>query len=178
MPAEDVQEPAADPAALELLAWVGTVLYWIVWPIAISLYYVLYYLALTILFVLKLLYRPLEFVLLPVFYLLRFLGACLLAPFQFLARFEVRREDTSNTPDSPDCSQCSRLYISTLALEPLWVALWDYFSVSSTALCKAHLASIPYHRDAQSSSTGRKKTSRRQELLRCLCHLVISHRAI
>ena len=90
MAPEDIQTPAADPQMLELLGSAGKILYWIIWPIAIALFYTLYYLAFAVLFILKLLYRPLEFVLLPVFYLLRFFGACVLAPFHFLARFEVR----------------------------------------------------------------------------------------
>jgi hypothetical protein len=86
---EDVQEPAADPVAWDLLVIAGRVIYWIVYPIGIALYHLVYYLAFAGLFIFKLLYRPLEFILLPLVYLVQFLFACLLAPFQFLARFEV-----------------------------------------------------------------------------------------
>lgn len=87
--AEDVAEPAIDPQTREVLQWGVTIAYWIAYPIAIAIYYASYYLAFGVLFVLKLIYHPLEFVLLPVLYLLRFLATCFLAPFQFLARFEV-----------------------------------------------------------------------------------------
>lgn len=89
MPAEDVQEPADDPQMKDILYWTGTVFYWIFWPIGISVYYFVYYVSFVLLFIIKLLYRPLEFVLLPVVYFVQFLFACMLAPFQFAARFEV-----------------------------------------------------------------------------------------
>jgi hypothetical protein len=87
---DDVAEPALDPNVRELLQWGTTIAYWIGYPVYVVLYYAIYYIAFGILLVLKLLYRPLEFILLPVFYLLRFIGSCLIAPFQFLARFEVQ----------------------------------------------------------------------------------------
>ncbi len=87
--AEDVPEAGSDPQVRDLLVTAGKAIYWLVYPIAIGVYYILYYVFFSLLFVLKLLYRPLEFVLLPVFYLGYFLWACLLAPFRFLARFEV-----------------------------------------------------------------------------------------
>lgn len=86
---EDVQEPGFDPQIRDLAGWAGKVIYWTVWPIGIAVYYLVYYISFAVLFVLKLVYRPLEFILLPIFYLLSFILNCLLAPFQFLARFEV-----------------------------------------------------------------------------------------
>ncbi len=94
--AEDVQEPGFDPQIKELAGWAGTVIYWLVWPIGIALYNIAYYTSVAVLFVLKLIYRPLEFILLPVLYLLRFILNCLFAPFQFLARFEVRTNINTN----------------------------------------------------------------------------------
>lgn len=82
-----VQEiPLTVPPPLRT-AWKA--IYWIVWPIAVLVYWLLYYLAFAVLFLLKLVYRPLEFILLPVIYFAQFLFACLLAPFQVLAKFEV-----------------------------------------------------------------------------------------
>ena len=86
---EDVQEPGFDPQIRDLAGWAGKAIYWTVWPIGIVVYYIVYYIAFAVLFVLKLVYRPLEFILLPIFYLLSFILNCLLAPFQFLAKFEV-----------------------------------------------------------------------------------------
>ena len=86
---EDVQEPAKDPVLRDILSVAGKTLYWISWPIGIGIYYLVYYMSFALLFVVKLVYRPLEFILLPVFYLLKFVFGCLIAPFQFLAKFEV-----------------------------------------------------------------------------------------
>ena len=87
--AEDVPEAAYDPSSKDLAGWLWKAIYWTFWPIGISLYYIVYYASFAVLFVLRLLYRPLEFILLPVFYLLQFILNLLLAPFQFLAKFEV-----------------------------------------------------------------------------------------
>ena len=89
MAAEDVQASVVDPKAHELLVWAGKILYWILWPIGIGIYYVVFYICFALLFVVKLLYRPLEFIFLPVVYLVSFVGQCLMAPFRFLAKFEV-----------------------------------------------------------------------------------------
>ena len=70
-----------------LLANSLTVLWYICWPIAILIYYI----AVAVLFVLKLLYRPVGFLLQPVVYLGHFILACLIAPFQLLAKLEVSR---------------------------------------------------------------------------------------
>lgn len=48
-----------------------------------------YYVTFSLLFVLKLIWIPLEFLLLPLLYLGDFIIRCLLAPFRFLAKFEV-----------------------------------------------------------------------------------------
>ena len=87
---EDVPEAGADPTTKELLQWIGKAAYWIVYPIAITIYHTAYYISFGAVFVVKLLYRPLEFILLPVVYLAQFIFNCILAPFRFLARFEVR----------------------------------------------------------------------------------------
>ena len=89
MAVEDVPEAAADPQTSDLLGWAGKVLYWIFWPIGIAIYQAIYYIGFALIFVLKLVYKPSEFILLPVFYFVKFLFECLLAPFKFLAKFEV-----------------------------------------------------------------------------------------
>jgi hypothetical protein len=86
---ENMPEPGADPQIRDLLLTAGKAIYWLGYPIVVGLYYGLYYLAFAVVFVLKLLYRPLEFTLLPLVCFAQFLFACLLAPFRFLARFEV-----------------------------------------------------------------------------------------
>lgn len=75
---------SSDPRTQIILSRSATVLWYLGLP--------LYYLAVPVLFVLRQLYRPLAFLLLPVIYLARFILACIIAPFQFLARFEVRQE--------------------------------------------------------------------------------------
>lgn len=107
---EDVQEPAFDPQIKDLAGWAWKGIYWIFWPIGISLYYLVYYISFAAGFVLKLVYRPLEFILLPVFYLLQFVLNCLLAPFQFLAKFEVH---ILHSRRSSICSPPTRLSTST-----------------------------------------------------------------
>ena len=67
------------------LAWTGTILYWISWPIGI----VLFYLFAAVLALLKLTYYPIAFILSPVVYLLRFIAACLALPFRALVKLEV-----------------------------------------------------------------------------------------
>jgi hypothetical protein len=67
------------------LAWTGTILYCICWPIG-SL---LYYLSITIVAILKLIYWPIAFLLQPVVYLLRFIVAILALPFRALVKLEV-----------------------------------------------------------------------------------------
>ncbi|GAB7347853.1 hypothetical protein MBLNU459_g5385t1 [Dothideomycetes sp. NU459] len=67
------------------LAWLLTVLSWIVYPV----YFVLYYVALGILAVLSPISRVLLFLLQPVVYLAQFIGTCVTAPFYFLQRFET-----------------------------------------------------------------------------------------
>lgn len=67
------------------LAWTGTILYWIVWPVGITLYY----LFIAVVAVLKLIYYPIAFILQPVVYLLRFIVACLALPFRALVKLEV-----------------------------------------------------------------------------------------
>lgn len=82
-------EAASDPQTADLLGWAGKTLYWILWPIGFAIYQGIYYFGFASIFVLKLAYKPLEFILLPVFYFGRFLLECLIAPFKFLAKFEV-----------------------------------------------------------------------------------------
>lgn len=67
------------------LAWLGTILYWICYPIGI----LLYYLSAAVIALLKLIYWPIAFILQPVVYLLRFIGACLALPFRALLKLEV-----------------------------------------------------------------------------------------
>ena len=69
------------------LAWTGTILYWISWPIGI----VLFYLFVTVVAILKLIYWPIAFILQPVVYLLHFIAACLALPFRALVKLEVRQ---------------------------------------------------------------------------------------
>jgi hypothetical protein len=71
------------------LAWTGTILWWICWPIGI----LLYYLFVAVVAILKLIYWPIAFILQPVVYLLRFIAAILALPFRALVKLEVR--DTS-----------------------------------------------------------------------------------
>lgn len=61
----------------------------VVKPIGLAISTTVYYLAFAIFFVLRLIWRPLEFLLLPVLYLGDFMLQCILAPFRFLAKFEV-----------------------------------------------------------------------------------------
>ena len=61
----------------------------VVKPVATAVGTAVYYLAFGVVFVLKLLWQPLEFLLLPLLYLGDFILQCLLAPFRFLAKFEV-----------------------------------------------------------------------------------------
>ena len=61
----------------------------IVKPIAIGIGNAVYCITFGLTFVLRLLWQPLEFLLLPLFYLGDFALTCLLAPFRFLAKFEV-----------------------------------------------------------------------------------------
>jgi hypothetical protein len=68
------------------LAWVGTILWWICWPIGI----LLYYLFVAVVAILKLIYWPIAFILQPVVYLLRFIAAILALPFRALVKLEVR----------------------------------------------------------------------------------------
>ena len=58
-------------------------------PIGLAIGHAVYYLAFSLFFVLRLLWQPLEFLLLPVLYLGEFFLRCFLAPFRFLAKFEV-----------------------------------------------------------------------------------------
>lgn len=68
-----------------VLAWIFTILYWIIWPVII----VLYYLVTAVVATLKLLYWPIGFLLQPVVYLGRFILACLALPFRALVKLEV-----------------------------------------------------------------------------------------
>ena len=90
---EDIPEGGHDPSASDILSWIGHAIYWSVRAVGIALYYIIYYVYFAALFVLKLLWRPLEFILLPILHLLQFLWRCFLAPFQFLAKFEVCIEE-------------------------------------------------------------------------------------
>ena len=67
------------------LAWTGTILWWICWPIGI----VVYYLFVAVITALKVLYWPIAFILQPVVYLFRFIAACLALPFRALVKLEV-----------------------------------------------------------------------------------------
>lgn len=109
---EDVQESARDPVFQDILVTGGKILYWAAWSIGIVLYYLSYYLSFGVLFVMKLLYRPLEFILLPIIYFGRFLFACLLAPFQFLARFEVSIYIVCAARAVADSGSIDSLYLS------------------------------------------------------------------
>ena len=68
------------------LAWTGTILYWIGWPIGIVLFYVF----VAVVAILKLIYWPIAFILQPVVHLLRFITAVLALPFRALVKLEVR----------------------------------------------------------------------------------------
>lgn len=68
-----------------VLAWIFTILYWIIWPIVV----VLYWLFTAVVAALKLLYWPIGFLLQPVVYLGRFIAACLALPFRALVKLEV-----------------------------------------------------------------------------------------
>ena len=68
------------------LAWTGTILYWISWPIGI----VLFYIFVAVVAILKLIYWPIAFILQPVAHLLRFITAVLALPFRALVKLEVR----------------------------------------------------------------------------------------
>lgn len=81
------------------LAWTGTILYWISWPIGI----VLFYLFVTVVAILKLIYWPIAFVLQPVVYLLRFIAACLALPFRALVKLEVSRRSVVYSMHVSDC---------------------------------------------------------------------------
>jgi hypothetical protein len=72
------------------LAWTGTILYWISWPIGI----VLFYLFVAVVAILKLIYWPIAFILQPVVHLLRFITAVLALPFRALVKLEVRASGT------------------------------------------------------------------------------------
>lgn len=87
--AEDVQEPGIDPQMNDLAGWLWRGIYYTFRSIGLVIYYIVYCVSFAVLFLLRLLWRPLEFILLPVFYLLQFIFNLLLAPFQFLAKFEV-----------------------------------------------------------------------------------------
>jgi hypothetical protein len=126
---EDVPEAALDPQVRDLAGWAAKVFYWTLWPIGIGIYYLLYYISFVVLFVLRLIYRPLEFILLPVFYLLQFVLNCLLAPFQFLAKFEVIICATSQKANR---LRLARPSTSTLASPRSLVLVWDLLSASST----------------------------------------------
>lgn len=67
-------------------AWSLTIAWWVIYPVGI----ILWYLAWTLVFLLKLLYWPVAFLLQPVFYLGRFVVACLALPYTLAVRFEVR----------------------------------------------------------------------------------------
>ncbi|KAK6434377.1 hypothetical protein LTR95_009435 [Oleoguttula sp. CCFEE 5521] len=66
------------------LAWTGTVLWWICYPIAI----VVYYLTITLFALASFLWRPLVFLLQPVVYLGRAIVACLALPVHLLVKLE------------------------------------------------------------------------------------------
>lgn len=63
-------------------------------PIGLAIGNAIYYIAFGVVIVLRLLWRPLEFLLLPVLYLGDFIVRCTLAPFRFLAKFEVGEDDS------------------------------------------------------------------------------------
>lgn len=88
---QDIPERAVDPSTKDLIFWFGKIAYWTVWPIYTAIYYVLSYIAVVLLYIGKLIFRPLSFILAPFVYLARFLWACFLFPFHFLAKFEVPR---------------------------------------------------------------------------------------
>lgn len=69
------------------LGWETTVL--VVRPVGFVLGNAVYYTTFGLVFLLQLLWRPLEFLLLPFLYLGEFVLRCILAPFRFLAKFEV-----------------------------------------------------------------------------------------
>lgn len=81
------------------LAWTGTILYWISWPIGIALFY----LFVAVVAVLKLIYWPIAFVLQPVVHLLRFIAAVLALPFRALVKLEVRATQTSRRFHVSNC---------------------------------------------------------------------------
>ena len=126
---EDVPEAALDPQVRDLAGWAAKIFYWTLWPIGISIYYILYYISFVLLFVLRLIYRPLEFILLPVFYLLQFILNCLLAPFQFLAKFEVMSYIASQKANR---LRLARLSTYTLASQHSSELVWDCSSASFT----------------------------------------------
>ncbi|KAF2484746.1 hypothetical protein BDY17DRAFT_309912 [Neohortaea acidophila] len=89
MDSENIPERAVDPSTKDLIFWIGKIAYWTVWPIYTAIYYVVSYLAVALLYIGKLIFRPLSFILAPLVYLARFLWACFLFPFHFLAKFET-----------------------------------------------------------------------------------------
>ena len=86
---EDFPQGGPSPSVREILRVVENIFWWIFYPIGVGLYYLVYYLAFAVVFLLRLFYKPIAFVLLPIVYLLQVLWACFLAPFRFLAKFEV-----------------------------------------------------------------------------------------
>ncbi|CAK3833410.1 Hypothetical predicted protein [Lecanosticta acicola] len=67
------------------LAWSLTIAWWTVYPVGI----ILWHLAWTVVFLFKLLYWPVAFLLQPVFYLGRFMVACLALPYTLAVRLET-----------------------------------------------------------------------------------------
>ena len=86
---DQADEAVADPSTQDILGWIWKIVWSICYPIVISIYYTFYYICFSILFLPKLLYEPLAFILLPIVYLVQFVWSCFLAPFRFIARFEV-----------------------------------------------------------------------------------------
>lgn len=77
----------AEGVYLKYLANTITALGHVLRPITV----VVYYLAIAVVVIVKVLSRPLGFLLQPVVVFGRLLTACLIAPFQLLAKFEVKQ---------------------------------------------------------------------------------------
>lgn len=87
--AEDVPEGTSEPSTQDILGWILQIVWNICYPIGLGIYYFFYYICFGGVFVIRLLYQPLAFIFLPIVYLVQFLWQCFLAPFRFIAKFEV-----------------------------------------------------------------------------------------
>lgn len=87
--AEDLPEAPGDISAKDLLGYAWKGISSAIYLVGLGIYHGVYYLSFAIVFVLRLLYEPIAFILLPIVYIVKFIWQCFLAPFRFLAKFEV-----------------------------------------------------------------------------------------